>query len=210
MFYIIIQLVIHMRCLSMKSEKRSLPALCRVALCAFVLILPLASCGFFGPPDYQLSVAIEPGVQGTPVVGEYVYPELEEVAYKYTPLNAQHTVLVLIDGSNSVTEGTVTIYKNTTLVARLFDVRGTWKVTYYVTDSTAGTQFDIVFTGADLLAGAFSDSNGRHGTWDAASGKLNFNFSDWESYKFTGTLASMSGTWSNGAATGTWISSKAE
>jgi len=194
----------------MKSEKRSLPALCRVALCAFVLILPLASCSFFGPPDYELSVAVEPGVQGTPAVGEYVYPELEEVAYKYTPLDAKHTVVVLLDGSGSAAEGTVTIYKSITLVARLFDVRGTWKVTYYLADTTAGTTFDITFSGADLLAGSFSDSNGKHGTWDAASGTLNFNFSDWESYKFTGTLTTMSGTWTNGTATGTWSSSKVE
>ena len=95
-----------------------------------LLILPLASCGFFGAPDYTLSVTVETGVQGTPAAGEYVYPELQEVAFKYTPLNSKHTVVVLLDGSGSAAEGTVTIYKNITLVARVFDVRGKWKVTW--------------------------------------------------------------------------------
>jgi hypothetical protein len=194
----------------MKSEKRSLPALCRASLCAFVLILPLASCGFFGQPEYKLSVTVETGVQGTPASGEYVYPELQVVNYKYTPLNSKHTVVVLLDGGGSAAEGTVTIYKSTTLVARVFDVRGKWKVTYYVIDSTAGVTFDITFSGADLLAGTFSESNGRNGAWDAASGTLNFNFSDWEKYKFTGTLSSMSGTWTNGTTTGTWSAAKIE
>jgi hypothetical protein len=194
----------------MKSEKRSVPAFLRALLCAFVLILPLAGCGLFGPPDYTLSVTVEAGVQGTPASGEYVYPELQVVDYKYTPLNSKHTVVVLLDGSGSAAEGTVTIYKSTALVARVFDVRAKWKVTYYVVDSTVGTSFDITFSGADLLAGTFSESNGRNGTWDAASGTINFNFSDWEKYKFTGTLSTMSGTWTNGTATGTWSSSKVD
>jgi len=194
----------------MKREKRSWPALCRASLFAFALILPLASCGFFGPPDYTLSVTVETGVQGTPASGEYVYPELEEVAYKYTPLNSKHTVVVVLDGGGSAAEGTITIYKSIVLIARVFDVRGKWKVTYYVTDSTAPATFDITFSGADVLAGTFSASNGRNGTWDAASGKINFNFSDWESYKFTGTLSSMSGTWKNGTPAGTWSAAKME
>jgi hypothetical protein len=194
----------------MKNEKRFLPALCRASLCAFILILPLASCGFFGAPDYELSVTVESGVQGAPASGNYTYPELEEVAYQYAPLNSLHTVVVLLDGAGSAAEGTVTIYKNTTLVARLFDLRGTWTVTYYASDSVAGTSFAITFSGADILAGTFSDSNGRNGTWDAASGTLHFNFSDWESYQFTGTLSTMGGTWTNGTATGTWSSSKVE
>lgn len=174
------------------------------------LILPLASCGFFGAPDYTLSVTVEAGVQGTPSGGEYVYPELQEVAFKYTPLNSKHTVAVLLDGSGSAAEGTVTIYKNITLVARVFDIRGKWKVTYYLIDSTASLSFEITFAGADLLAGTFSDSNGRNGTWDAADGKINFNFSDWEKYKFTGTLSSMGGTWTNGTPNGTWNAAKVE
>jgi hypothetical protein len=194
----------------MKSEKMSLPALCRISLCAFILILPLASCGFLGAPDYELSVTIEPGVQGSPASGSYTYTELQEVDYKYTPINSLHTVMVLLDGNGSDAEGTVTIYKNTTLVARLFDLRGSWAVTYYASDSVSGTTFNITFSGDDLLAGTFSDSNGRNGTWNAASGTLNFNYSDWESYKFTGALTTMSGTWTNGSASGTWSAGQLE
>lgn len=194
----------------MKSEKRSWPALCRASLCAFILILPLAGCGFFGAPDYTLSVTVEAGVQGTPAGGEYVYPDLQEVAYKYTPLNSKHTVVVLLDGGNSAAEGTLTIFKSTTLVARLFDVRWKWKVTYYAIDSTVPASFDITFSGPDLLAGTFSESNDRNGTWDAADGKITFTFSDWEKYKFTGTLSTMSGAWTNGTATGTWSAAKVD
>jgi hypothetical protein len=173
----------------------------------FVLLLPLAGCKFIGHPDYELSVTVEPGVTGTPVAGVYTHTELDEVKFTYTPVNSKHTVEVLIDGVQEAADSSLIIYKNTALVARLFDVRKTWKITYYVTDNTTALDFTITLTGSDILGGAFSDSRGHQGTWDASSGVLTFTFSDFESYKYTGVLLDMSGTWSNGTTTGTWAAS---
>ena len=184
----------------MKRDVARLLSLC-------LLLLPLAGCKFLGHPDYELSVSIEPGVTGTPAAGMYSHTELDEVAYAYKPDNAKHTVEVLIDGGQEDADSSLIIYKNTALVARLFDVRKTWKITYAVTDNATANDFTITFAGSDILGGDFSDSRGHHGTWDAASGVLTFTFSDFESYKYTGALLSMGGTWSNGATTGTWSAS---
>jgi hypothetical protein len=178
---------------------------CLLSVC--VLILPLAGCKFLGHPDYELSVSIEPGVTGTPAAGVYTHTELDEVEYAYTPVNSKHTVEVLVDGGQEDADSSLIIYKNTALVARLFDVRKTWKITYYVTDNSTALDFTITLTGSDILGGDFSDSRGHHGTWDASSGVLTFTFSDFESYKYTGALLDMSGTWSNGTITGTWSAS---
>jgi hypothetical protein len=168
----------------------------------------MAGCSFLGQPDYQLSITVEPGVTGTPAAGVYTHEELEEVAYSYTPVNSKHTVEVLIDGGQEKAVDSLIIYKNTTMLARLFDVRGTWKVTYNASDNATNLDFTVTFVGSDLLAGTFSDSRGYHGTWTAASGTFTFTFSDFESYKYTGELLDMEGTWSNGAKTGTWSAEK--
>jgi hypothetical protein len=177
-----------------------------LSVCIF--LLPLAGCTFLGQPDYELKVTIEPGVTGTPEAGVYSYTELETVAYSYTPVNSKHTVEVLVDGGQEDAVADLVIYRNTELVAHLFDVRGTWKVTYYVTDNASSNEFTVTFSGGDILGGTFSDSRGHHGTWDAASGKMTFTFSDLESYAYTGVLLDMKGSWTNGATTGTWSAAK--
>ncbi|MCG2810213.1 MAG: hypothetical protein L6428_01995 [Candidatus Aminicenantes bacterium] len=169
-----------------------------------VLILPLASCSFFGLPEYELSITVAQSVNGTPVSSVQVLPELTKIEYAYTPVNSLHTVEVITNGGQGAETGTVTMYTNITLVARLIDIRADWNISLHNSDSTAIDPFTITFSGADILAGTFSDSRGYSGTWDAASNKININYSNWESYKLTGTLFSMNGTWSNGAATGSW------
>ncbi|MBN2346896.1 MAG: hypothetical protein JXO51_10955 [Candidatus Aminicenantes bacterium] len=179
-------------------------------LCACVLLLSLAGCNFFGIPEYELTVTVEPGVTGTPASGVYAYTELDQVEYAYTPVDSRHTVQVLVDGGPEDPADTLTIYRSMTLLARLFDVRGSWKVTFYVTESTAGNEFTITFSGEDILGGTFSDDRGYHGTWDAVDGKLNFVFSDLGQYKYAGELADMAGTWSNGDVTGSWSAVRAD
>lgn len=193
----------------MPSEKRSFFAVGRALLCACALILPLASCNFFGIPDYTLTVAIEPGVTGTPAAGAHPFPDLEEVAYKYTPVNSLHTVEVLIEDDQASAEGSLTIYTNTNLVARLVDIRGDWTVTSRNSSGTSIT-FTLAFSGPDVLGGAFADSRGYTGTWTGKSNAVVITYSNWEAYVYSGTLFSMSGTYKNGSATGTWSAKRSE
>jgi hypothetical protein len=174
------------------------------------LILSLAGCNFFGLPEYELSITVEEGVTGTPVSGVQVLADLTVVEYAYTPLNALHTVEVFADTARLAASGTVTMYKNITLSARLFDIRAAWDMIVYNADSTTKATFTITFSGADILGGTFQDSRGHAGTWKAASNVIKIVYSDWESYSFTGTLFDMNGSWSNGDVTGTWSASRAQ
>lgn len=194
----------------MNMKKMSAITVLKAAAAVFVLILPLAGCNFFGLPEYELLITVEPGVQGTPLSGTQVLAELAEIEYKYTPANSLHTVEVILDGSQLAATNTITIYKSLTLVARLIDIRAAWNLTLTNSDSTNNSTPKLTFSGADILSGTFSDSRGYTGTWDAASNVININYGNWENYKLTGTLFSMSGTWSNGSATGTWGASRVE
>jgi hypothetical protein len=189
----------------MKMKKMSVTAVLKAAAMVFALILPLASCNYFGMPEYELTVTIEEGVVGTPVAGVQVLADLAEVEYKYTPVNPLHTVEVMYEGAKAAASGTVTMYRNITLLARLIDIRAAWTVTLTNnSDGAVNSAPTITFSGSNILGGTFSDSRGYAGAWDAASNKININFGNWENYKLTGTLFSMSGTWANGSATGTW------
>jgi len=174
-----------------------------------VLLLPLAGCNPFRQMQYDLSVTVEPGVKGAPASGVQALDELTEVDYSYTPVNALHTVEVLVDGGRQVAASTITIYKDTTLVARLVDIRGAWKVTS--TDvNNVSISFTVTFSGPDVLGGTFTDSRGYAGTWAGPSNKVTFTYGNWETYVYTGTLFDMSGTYANGSALGTWNSSRVE
>ena len=189
----------------MKTKTNSVLAVCRTSLFVCILIVPLLSCSFFGIPDYELTVTVKDGVQGTPASGQYPYKDLTVVEYKYSPLNPLCAVEVICEGSRLAAEGNVSMYTNVALEARLIDIRGIWKITFaYADTAIASIEFAVTFSGNDILAGSFSDDRGYNGIWDAASNVINLTYSGWEAYKLTGTLFSMSGTWSNGDVTGTW------
>ena len=194
----------------MNMKKMPAIAVLKNVVAVFILVLPLASCGFFGLPEYELSITVAAGVNGTPISSVQVLPELTAVEYAYTPVNSLHTVEVITNGGQAAEKGTVTMYTNITLLARLIDIRAVWNISIHNSDSTTMDPFTITFSGADILGGTFSDSRGYNGTWDAASNKINITYSDWESYKLTGTLLSMNGTWTNGAATGSWGAGRVE
>ena len=194
----------------MKMKKNSAIAVFKAAAVVLALILPLAGCNFFGIPEYQLSVTVEPGVTGTPTTRTELLADLTEVEYAYTPVNSLHTVEVIFNGSQATASGTVTMYRDITLEARLVDVRDAWLVKSYKTDGTAIETFTITLAGSDILGGTFSDSRGYSGTWTGASNKVVITFSNWENYIFTGTLFSMSGSWANGSAAGTWSADRVE
>ncbi len=192
----------------MNMKKSSSTTALKAVAMVFALILPLASCNFFGKPEYTLSVTVEPGLTGTPVAGVQTLADLTEVEYKYTPVNAKHTIEVIYDGAQAAASGTVTMYKDITLVARLIDIRAVWNISTYDSSAVVTATYTITFSGADILGGTFSDSRGYTGTWNAASNVINIIYDNWEKYKLTGTLFGMSGTWANGSATGTWVSAR--
>jgi hypothetical protein len=190
----------------MKS-KNGFFTMMRNMLCVIVLILPLAGCKLFKSPDYELLVTVGEGVKGTPAAGAQALADLTAVTYVYAPVNSLHTVEVILNGQQTAASGTVTMYNDLTLVARLIDVRASWNVAFVDASSKSST-FTITFSGTDILSGTFSDSQGHVGTWDAASNVIHLSYGNWESYTFTGTLFSMSGTWTNGGATGTWSATR--
>lgn len=192
----------------MNMKKTSATTALKAVAMVFALILPLASCNFFGKPEYTLSVTVEPGLTGTPAAGVQTLADLTEVEYKYTPVNAKHTIEVIFDGVQSAASGTVTMYKNITLVARLIDIRAVWDISTYDQNNAVTATYTITFSGADILGGTFSDSRGYAGTWNAASNVININYDNWEKYKLTGTLFNMSGTWANGSAVGSWVAAR--
>jgi hypothetical protein len=191
----------------MNRNKRSLPRMSRVLLC--VLVLPLASCNLFRKMQYDLSVTVESGVNGTPDSGVQTLDELTPVDYSYTPVNSLHTVEVMVDDSRQSANGTVTIYKDTTLDARLVDIRATWNVISTDANSVSSS-FTITVSGPDVLGGTFTDSRGYTGTWTGPSNVVTITYGNWEAYKYTGTLFSMSGTYTNGSASGTWSATRAD
>jgi hypothetical protein len=192
----------------MNTKKTSATTALKAVAMVFALILPLANCNFFGMPEYELSVTVEDGVTGTPAVGVQSLADLTEVEYKYTPVNAKHTVEVIYDGAQAAAAGTIKMYKSITLVARLIDIRTIWNITVYDSNAVAISTYTITFSGTDILGGTFTDSSGHSGTWDGASNVINIIYSNWEKYKLTGTLFAMSGTWTNGTATGSWVSAR--
>jgi hypothetical protein len=189
----------------MKMKTNSVIAVCRALLSFCILILPLLSCNFFGIPDYELTVTIKDGVQGTPASGQHSYKDLTAVDYKYSPVNPLHTVEVIYDGSRLAAEGKVTIFSNVAWEARLFDIRATWDITFSYADTTVpAIKFKITISGNNILAGTFTDDRGYSGTWDAAKGSIVFKYSNWKDYILTGTLFSMNGTWKGESKTGNW------
>jgi hypothetical protein len=189
----------------MKTKTNSRVADYRTVLIGFLLIVPLISCNFFGVPDYELTVNIKDGVQGTPESGQHSYKELTVVDFKYSPLNSLCTVEVFFEGSTLAAEGTVTMYNNFVLEARLIDIRGTWTIVITNTNtSIAEITYTMSVSGNDVLTGTFSDDRGYSGTWNASGGNIVFKYANWKNYNLKGTLSKMYGTWTADSMDGTW------
>jgi hypothetical protein len=192
----------------MKMKAITAWAVFRVWLTACILILPLLSCGIFGIPDYELTVTVGEGVQGTPTSGQYSYKDLTSVDYEYKADNYLHTVEVVLGGSRLSAEGSFTMYANTTLEARLVDIRDQWTVIMYDGNGKFLISFDVTFTGADILGGTFVDTRNLSGSWDATSNKITITYENWENYLLVGTLLSMEGIWTNGDVSGNWTAAR--
>jgi hypothetical protein len=190
----------------MKTKTNSVLAVYRALLSVCILIVPLLSCGFFGIPDYELTVTVKDGVQGIPENGQHSYKDLTVVEFKYSPLNPLGSVEVIAEGVRLYAEGTVTVYNNTAIEARLIDIRGIWNITFSYADTTTLTiKFKITISGSDVISGTFSDDRGYNGTWDASNGKIKITYTDWKNYVLDGTsLFNMTGTWAGESKTGNW------
>jgi hypothetical protein len=194
----------------MKTKTNSVLAVYRTLLTVCILIAPLLSCSFFGIADYELTVTLKDGVQGTPENGQHSYKDLTVVEYKYSPLNSLCSVEVIYEGSRLAASGSITMYTNVALEARLIDIRDIWKITFSYTDTTiTAITFKIDFSGSDVLSGTFTDDRGYDGTWDASNGKIKITYANWKNYVLDGTsLFNMSGTWTGESKTGTWSATR--
>jgi hypothetical protein len=175
-----------------------------------VIVLCLSGCKGFGVPDYELKIEVRSGVEGTPASGTYTYKELTSIDYSYFPQNDEHQVEVLVNGSRWLAAGTFIMYTNLEVVVQIVDIRGTWDFLLTSTDSDVeDIQFEITFSGDNLIAGSFTDDRGYSGTWNANGANLTITYSNWENYSLTGSIITMRGDIYNGdEKTGTWSASR--
>jgi len=172
----------------------------------FIIIysLSLTGCKGFGAPDWELNVAIQDGIDGTPTAGSYTYKELETVEYNYYPIDDELTIEVLVNGSSWDLAGTFVMYNNINVVVTIFDIRGMWTITYKDDESEDEFDFVLEFTGDDLLSGNIIDDRGYVGSWEIIDSALTITYGNWENFVFSGSVPTMSGTYTNGSSTGTW------
>ena len=173
-------------------------------LAVLLALLILGSCGF-GIPDYILTVILEDGVTGTPEAGTHEYGELETVSYDYEPIDPLHTVEVVTGTSRLSASGSLTMYADHSITARLVDLRGSWDVLMVETDSSeTAFEFMITLSGSGLTSGTFSDSRGYSGLWTAEYDDVTLTYIDWKDYILTGDVFEMSGAYEGEGKTGNW------
>jgi hypothetical protein len=173
--------------------------LCGTIVLGLIISISFSGCKNFGVPDYKLTVTREAGVNGTPSDGETVYKELSEVEYAYLPGDSLLTVEVLINGRSGSSSGSIIMYADIDLVARIFNINGTWDIIIAAPSDTSDEdiEFTITFSGFgnSLLEGSFTDSRGYSGTWEITGTGITFSYENWQNFTMTGTIPSMAGTW---------------
>ena len=176
-----------------------------------VFLFSLNGCKNFGVPDYQLKIQIEGEVQGTPLTGVYEHTELETIEYSYVALNSDYSVEVIVNGSRWDSEGEFIMYSNLDVVVRIIDIRGEWLFKLVDADEEIeDREFTITFSGDSLLIGTFSDSQGYSGTWEIDGKAITITYNNWLDYVLTGTITTMSGSWTGVDLDGTWTATRQE
>lgn len=176
-----------------------------------VFLFSFNGCKNFGVPDYQLKIQIEGEVQGTPVPGVYTHTELDTIEYSYVALNSEYNVEVVVNGSRWDSEGEFIMYSNLDVVVRIIDIRGKWLFKLVDADEEIeDREFSITFSGDSLLIGTFTDSQGYSGTWEIDDEAITITYSDWLDYVLTGSITSMSGSWTGVDLDGTWTATRQE
>lgn len=185
--------------------------ICGIIALGIALLLSFNGCKNFGLPDYELKIQLEGDVQGTPLPGVYTYPELETINYSYIPLNSAYSVEVLVNGSRWNAEGSIIMYSDLDVVVRIIDIRGKWLFKLVDADEEIeDREFTITFLGDNILIGTFTDSQGYRGTWEIEGKALTITYSNWLDYVLTGTITTMSGSWTGVDLDGTWTAARQE
>jgi hypothetical protein len=103
------------------------------------------------------------------------------------------------------------MYNNMDVLVRILDIRGTWEVELSVKDPDTGLEvesieFNITFTGDNLLSGEFTDDRGYEGTWSIDGITINISYIDWQEYTLEGLITTMEGTFNSDPEDkeGTW------
>ncbi|MGB2906766.1 MAG: hypothetical protein WBB73_06685 [Candidatus Aminicenantaceae bacterium] len=192
-----------------RSNNMNLRAIVPIGV-ALLALMVLGSCSL-GVPEYVLTVFLEEGVTGIPEDGTHEHAELDKVDYRYSPVDTIHTVEVFIGPSRFSAVGSLTMYNDQTLTARLVDIRLSWDVALILTDAAENAfEFTITLNGASLTSGTFSDSRGYNGIWTAENDDVTLTYGDWEDYVLIGLVFDMNGTFTGGGTTGTWSTSRAD
>lgn len=160
-----------------------------------LLILVISGSCNFGTPDYRLNVILEEGVTGNPQAGEHLHKDLSEINYEYTGIDPIHTVEVFLNDIRQPYSGTFSMYTDVTLVARLIDIRGRWRISIQKIEPTESFEYEITLDGSGITNGTFSDTRGYSGTWTAENGVVTITYSDWNSVRLEGAIYEMSGVY---------------
>ena len=170
-------------------------------LLSFIVV---AGCDF-GIPDYTLFVTLDEGIEGNPGQGEHVYEDLSTVSYSYRPILEGSTLEVYLNELRLSGEGSFTMYNSATLRAGIIDIRGTWNIQMQWSLAAEATfDYEITFTGPDLLGGTFTDNRGFHGTWTGLNNALYFQYTDWSDFSYSGTIYGMTGSFAGEGSTGSF------
>jgi len=193
----------------LKKIKATWPGLAALAV-VLALVLAAAGCKDYLRPDYEVKITIEPGTTGTPVSGTYLYKEFSDLEYDYKPVQTGVQIEVLTNNSRKSTiKGNFTVYCDTEVVVRIIDIRGDWKMAFWLSSSES-EEWSWTISGDTPFSGTFIDdrSPNRTGTWTLSGSDLKFTYTNWADYTLSGNVLTMAGSWAGENKTGTWSATK--
>ncbi|MCK4835667.1 MAG: hypothetical protein KAT17_03485 [Candidatus Aminicenantes bacterium] len=187
-----------------------------VFICIFGLIFyPGCKTAEEAPDQYTLTVTLEPGVTGIPIVGTYTYEENEIVTYNYFLETGYENLTVRLDGITVANSGLISMNSNHTLTAttdEIFNVNGDWAglVVYFSIDYIAELNFSGGYYSGTVSGDVESLPPDVTGTYTITNSSIEFDldFGGANIMSLTGTIDddnNMSGdytcTW---GPSGTW------
>lgn len=171
-----------------------------------------------GSGEYLFTVAIAPGVGGTPEEGFYYYDAGDQVDYSYNLQDGYTNMRVVFDGVVIADSGTLTVSQKHTLsvyAEKEYYVQGSWTLEEAYKDKSLFT-VTVVFTG-ETRTGTVVDSQGGVGTYTVDGSVVKFTLVFPEvTYEYNGTFTdeeNMGGdakryTSPGNYSNGTWVAVK--